>query len=306
MKIQIKKMVIIFAITIIVSYVNSNDVYASNISNDDVCSKENYVYLIQEQECDNKIYFYDEYIIKTTYTNDENGFYIDEIIEPTQENVMEIIEREKVEDTEYKYFRLYGYYDPNVGNNGEFYVSVEFEWLKEPSRRYVDLITIGFMDNIMLAESLIDNQFYPDLYSKFTYTQYNYATYIGSTSTYHVEEIDGSDYTDYSYNINEGLLGFEYDMPVDTYAGGRGYVYINTYTNFKMFVETRWTPTVSTISGTTISASYSHQIGSGRIDWGRINVSPLPPYISYSTSFWVNDPNFDDGIGGHIIFQEID
>lgn len=24
-----------------------------------------------------------------------------------------------------------------------------------------------------------------------------------------------------------------------------------------------------------------------------------------STSFWVDDPSFDDGIGGHIIFQDI-
>jgi hypothetical protein len=100
-------------------------------------------------------------------------------------------------------------------------------------------------------------------------------------------------------------LGVEYDLPVNVVASGRGYYYSKTYSNFKMKLVSEWTPTVSSITGTTFSGWYTHQVGAGSIDWGNISVSPAPPYFSYSTSFWVDDPSFDDGIGGHIIFQDI-
>jgi hypothetical protein len=215
------------------------------------------------------------------------------------------ITRTKYESTTYKTYSMYGVYYADQGNNGQFYLKITLDWKITPVKRFVDLITVGFMDNVMLQEEYISGQYYPNIYSEFKYTETIQSSFYGPIVTNYSIVVEGNDYNDYSYNQNEGILGVEYDLPVNVVASGRGYYYSKTYSNFKMKLVSEWTPTVSSITGTTFSGWYTHQVGAGSIDWGNISVSPAPPYFSYSTSFWVDDPSFDDGIGGHIIFQDI-
>lgn len=214
--------------------------------------------------------------------------------------------RDKYEVDDYKTFYLYGVFYSDQGNYGEFSLRVEVDWLVAPYcatyQSFVDLITIGFMTNVMLKETYISGQYYPSLHSHFEYNRETYVEFDGSyTYTEYNIDVYGNDIYDYKYNPTTGILGFEYEMPY-VMDGQGGYVHNS---DLKMTVDTDFTVTDSSINGTTFSAWYSHQIGSGHIDWGQISISPTYPYFSYSTRWWINDPNFDDGIGGNIIFQDI-
>jgi hypothetical protein len=66
-----------------------------------------------------------------------------------------------------------------------------------------------------------------------------------------------------------------------------------------------FTRTNSGTTGLTFSEFYAHQSGSGSIDWGKISLTSTPPFINYETNFWINDPTFDEAVGGYSIFQNI-
>lgn len=204
-----------------------------------------------------------------------------------------------------KTYTMYAVFFVEKGNVGEFYLRTTVDWLVNPNHRFVDLLTIGFMDNVMLKPVQVDGQYFPSINSTFTYKE----TYTSNYSPTKIKEyriqLDGSDVNNYAYSPNEGLLGLEYDLPSNFGAGGGGYYFNYLYSDFHINLQTEWTPTTTAINGTTFSGWYSHQIGAGSIDWGQVSISPTPPYFSYNTSFWVDDPTFDSGIGGHVMYANI-
>jgi superfamily I DNA and/or RNA helicase len=240
-------------------------------------------------------------IVTTKYANFE-------IIEPGG-GTLDDVTKTKHEYTEYKTFDMYSVYYSDEGNYGEFYVRVLLTWEKEPKKRMTDILTIAYMDNVQLKSELINGQYYPSLHSSFNYDYYRHSnsTYgsYGPVTGHESVIIDGSDYTQYNYNVNEQYIGIEYQLPEDVYLNGHGVLIDHYYENFVMELTLEFTPIITTLNGTTFSGFYVHQTGAGNIDWGDISVTYMPPFFSYSLDFWQNDPSFDDGIGGNVIFEDL-
>jgi len=215
----------------------------------------------------------------------------------------------KSEYTEYKTFNMYSVYYADEGNYGEFYLRILLTWKKEPKTRMTDILTVAFMDNVQLKSELVNGQYYPVIHSEFSYSHYYYSisqyhTY-GPYNTQESVSFDGSDSNLYNYNVNEQYIGVEYELPDDSNVTGYGVSIVNKYTDFTMKLTLEFTPTVTTLNGTTFSGFYVHQTGAGNIDWGDISVTYMPPFFSYSTALWQNDPSFDNGIGGNVIFEDL-
>ncbi|QWB95893.1 hypothetical protein KHQ89_08325 [Mycoplasmatota bacterium] len=215
----------------------------------------------------------------------------------------------KYEYTEYKIFDMYSVYYADEGNYGEFYLRIKLTWKKEPKKRMTDILTVGFMDNVQLKSEIVNGQFYPSIHSEFSYDYFHITSTISGTYGPHIGHetisIDGSDSNLYNYNVNEQYIGVEYELPNDININDSTYSMYSRYTNFEMELTLEFTPTVTTLNGTTFSGFYVHQTGAGSIDWGDISVTYMPPFFSYSTRFWQDDPTFDNGIGGNVIFEDL-
>ncbi len=218
------------------------------------------------------------------------------------------IVRSIYDSTDYMTFDSYNIYYSDAGSSGEVYIRIEIDWVTEPSQRFTDILTIGFED-VMLKEEFIGGQSYPDIHSSFTYDHDLHITYLYgpptvTSSSYNIT-FDGSDYSEYIYDHNdEHYVGVEYELPKDQFSV-IGYIYDSKYSNFHMQLEMNFTRTNSDTTGLTFSEFYAHQSGSGSIDWGKISLTSTPAFINYETSLFVNDPNFDDAVGGFAIFQNI-
>lgn len=237
------------------------------------------------------------------------------------------ITKTKYESTSYKIFTLVGTYYSTIGTSGEFFVKTTLKWSITPTVRLVDLISLAFIDNVQIKGACYLNntkvnyvnnqcptgaQEYPDLEGRFYYTRSYESNYVPYYTTNYQVVVNGSQYTKYSYNVNESYMGVDFVLPSDVIASGGGssggstiyYIY-EKYYNFYFTLEARFTPTVTSINGTTFLGWYAHQTGTGKLDWGNVSISPVYPFFSYSTSFWVDDPSYDAGIGGTIIFSNI-
>jgi hypothetical protein len=218
------------------------------------------------------------------------------------------VTKTKYEYTEYKTFDMYSVYYANKGNYGEFYLRILLTWKKEPEKRMTDILTVGFMDNVQLKSELVNGQYYPSIHSEFSY-DYNRVSSTVSDTSYTTQRqtisIDGSDSNLYNYNVNEQYIGVEYELPQDVNIVTDTLMFFETYSDFEMKLTLEFTPTITTLNGTTFSGFYLHQTGSGTIDWGDIYVTYMPPYFSYSLSVLEDDPTFDNGIGGNVIFEDL-
>lgn len=240
-------------------------------------------------------------IVTTKYANFE-------IVEPGG-GTSDDVTKTKHEYTEYKTFDMYSVYYSDEENYGEFYLRILLTWKKEPKKRMTDILTIAYMDNVQLKSELVNGQFYPSIHSEFSYDYFRVTSTVSGTYGPHIGHetisIDGSDSNLYNYNVNEQYIGVEYELPKDININDSTYSMLSKYTNFVMELTLEFTPTITTLNGTTFSGFYVHQTGAGNIDWGDISVTYMPPFFSYSTTFWQNDPSFDDGIGGNVIFEDL-
>ncbi len=265
----------------------------------------------------------DQYYLETEYVVEN-----DEIVESNDEEIPEDELEQAIEDsiandeaylnastyrtTEYKKMTVTGTYYRNADTMGEFFVKVNLEWKKLPRRRLEDVIGISFSDNIQMKSTYINGAQYPEFESKFYYTERYFhidgTTYEGPTYTQKFNQVTGTDTGQYSYNIDEGIMVL-YDLPNNVYSDlGNAYyplVYDYSYSDFFITLSASFIPKQAGINAATFAGVYEHQTGLGRIDWGEISISPMPPYFSYNTSFWVNDPNYDDPVAGQIFFENL-
>lgn len=217
--------------------------------------------------------------------------------------------------TEYKYMTVNATYYSSSTTQGEFYVRTTLKWLKTPKKRFEDIISIAFADNVQMTSEYISGNQYPKFDATFTYREeyrYSYISILGndinSETRYHSKSIKGNNVNDYRYNIDEGA-SIKFQLPKDTnsYTSGSGWsrsLNINHY-DFYMTLEGRFIPKQQGINATSFAGIFEHQTGSGSIDWGNVSISPAPPYFSYSTSFWINDPNFDEVLAAPIFFENL-
>lgn len=214
--------------------------------------------------------------------------------------------------TEYKKMTVTGTYFRNADTMGEFFVKVNLEWRKEPRRRLEDVIGIAFSDNIQMKSEYIDGAQYAQFSSKFMYTERYFhiygSNYEGPTYTNKVEYVNGLNVDRYNYDIDEGIM-VSYNLPADSYSDLSSsvypLVYSYDYSDFVITLSASFIPKQAGINAATFAGVYEHQIGLGSIDWGNVSISPMPPYFSYNTSIWVNDPNYDDPIAGQIFFENL-
>lgn len=217
--------------------------------------------------------------------------------------------------TEYKYMTVNATYYDSEGTLGTFYVRVTLKWLKEPAKRYEDVISIAFADNVQITSEYINGNQYPRFTATFSYRQeyrYSYVSILGtdynSSTTYHNVSKNGANTGSYRYDIDEGV-SIKFVLPKETHVYNSGSGWSQTYDidhyDLYLTLEGRFIPKQQGINATSFAGVYEHQTGSGSIDWGNVSISPAPPYFSYSTSFWVNDPTFDDPLGAPVFFEDL-
>ncbi|MDG0889146.1 hypothetical protein [Paracholeplasma manati] len=237
------------------------------------------------------------------------------------------VTKTKFVSTTYKIYNMVATYNPSVGVSGEFEVTTTLTWVINPQMRLLDFISIGFLDNVQLESACFNQniridrvnnqcpsgtQEYPDITAKFSFKKSYESNYVQFNITNHQRVVNGSHYQHYSYDLSKSFLGVDFELPVDTNVEGGGsgggstiyYIHENYY-DFKIELRAIFTPTVNSLNGTTFVGLYAHQIGLGTFDWGSVSITPVYPYFSYSTSLFVDDPEFDAGIGGTIIFSNL-
>ena len=218
--------------------------------------------------------------------------------------------------TEYKYLTVTGTFYKNQGNLGTFFIKVNLTWLKTPKKRLIDVISINFSDNVQITSEYINGNQYPAFDSKFTYDERYIKIYVNliddpeyiDQTTSHEILIDGDDTSNYAYKIDQGL-GVNYNLPADIYSdlSGIGYTlrYEYYYSNFYLTLSADFIPKQTGLNAATFAGTYQHQTVTGHFDWGNVSFSPAPPYFSYSTHFWVNDPTFDETLARQIFFEDL-
>lgn len=144
--------------------------------------------------------------------------------------------------------------------------------------RYSDILGIGYTDNIRLA--FVD--VYPDI--EFTLS-YNIDYHLSSEEEERTIKYNGKDIGQYSYGQGDHIA-FRFDLPSDA----------SRYkcSNIVATAEYTFQTNIAGLLGTELKSIYMHQTGDGHFDWGNLSFSLTPPYVSYSTSFWVDDPSYDD------------
>lgn len=61
-------------------------------------------------------------------------------------------------------------------------------------------------------------------------------------------------------------------------------------------METTFDTNISTLTGTEIKSYYTHQTGKGTFDWGKITFSSQPPYLVYQTTWYIDDPSYEQSL----------
>ena len=188
--------------------------------------------------------------------------------------------------------------------NSDFKVFVRQKvvWNNVPKKRYSDILTISYLDNM----SLLTTNGNADVSMSLSYdlTKYSKVGWKHKEPKYKIKTTvtkEALNYTGMNHDVYNHVLGkyfaFKFDLPKDTSTDGsssRYYmVYKNTYSNFKVVMESNFITNFSDLSGTSFQSHYIHQTGSGKIDWGKISFTSTAPFLTYQTSFWINDPTFD-------------
>lgn len=236
---------------------------------------------------------------------DENGKLIDDnaVISPMS---YESNNTEKIYSTSDSSKKLTTYVSyVKVDNEYKIYVKQNIDWITTPTARLSDIISIGYTDNIRVGE---DN-LYPDLEVNVTYTQTHYykigwkygpGDYDEGTEVEKIKETyDGSDQSMINHEVGE-YIAFQLDLKDNVIIDGssRRYYFIDkkTYSDIKITMETTFDTNISTLTGTEIKSYYTHQTGKGTFDWGKITFSSQPPYLVYQTTWYIDDPSYEQSL----------
>ena len=217
---------------------------------------------------------------------------------------------------DYKYLTINGTYYYDQENEGVFFVKVNVEWLDTPPKRYEDIISINFTDDVQLKSYYSGGNQQADFTAKFTYMEHFYQDYkhqygnpIFEDRTTEKEDIITAENTGkYNYDLNSHIA-VKFALPRDERYDYENEIVdqFHTYTYYDFFftLEANFVPQFNNLNACAFAGVFIHQNGSGAIDWGNITFTPQYPYFSYSTSFWVNDPNFDSTVSKEIMFENI-
>lgn len=231
----------------------------------------------------------------------------------SNEDGLTYVEKTYIDDLEtsdYKIFCIYGVYYYNADNDQEFFVKTTMDWAITPSKRYVDLLTLGWNADVQIKAKYFPSSGneYPDFYACFEYNQTLTFPSDPAIITPMMLEVAGDELSDYSYDIinKPDQVGVGFDLPENDYWGyyEGDYLFAEIYDNFHLKMEAIFS-TKSTVNGITFGSSYQHQISSGTIDWGNITISTSFPFFEYSGSWLPFTPSFDAGIYGLIMFDNL-
>lgn len=175
-------------------------------------------------------------------------------------------------------------------------------WSNVPSKRYSDILTISYLDNMSLetingnANVSMTISYKLTKYSKTGWKHKN-PKYKERTSVLNKSENhSGENHDMYNHALGK-YFAFKFNLPNDTYTNGsssRYYmIYKNTYSDFNITMESNFISNYSDLIGTSFQSHYVHQVGDGNIDWGKITFTSTALYLTYQTSIWANDPSFD-------------
>ena len=182
-------------------------------------------------------------------------------------------------------------------------------WQELPKERFSDLITFQFTDNYFLRKK--NN--YPDIEMGFNYHYYHYY-YHHSISTHHYStnediknQYDGSNTNVYHLDLQKSCLTFQFDLPKDYSRefsrSGRKTIEKKIYSAFSATMEATFENVHADAVGGAFQSLYTHQIDTGRIDWGKISFTWSKPFIQYETNFFVDDPGFEEPLANYMTIR---
>lgn len=191
------------------------------------------------------------------------------------------------------------------GNDYKVFIRQILIWDNTPKKRYSDILTISYLDGMSLESingySNVNMTVSYDLtkYSKVGWKNKEPKYKVKTTTTRETLSYSGSNKDMYNHVLGD-YFAFKFKLPEDTYTNGssRRYymIYKNTYTNFRISMESTFITNSNNITGTSFQSHYVHQTGSGEFDWGKISFTSTKPFITYQTDFWIDDPSYDQAL----------
>ena len=182
------------------------------------------------------------------------------------------------------------------------FIKQDIYWDEPPRFRYSDIVAVKYTDDFRLDEL---NQL-PNIEFNMSYKE-DYLYQLGAIWDYNLEEkttqynikYTGADRDKYAYNIGD-YVGFRFDLPDDQHIDGSSNTFVSllkySYYDFKISMESTFVTKSTTTKGMEMASYYVHQTGMGTFDWGQLSFTYLPPYVSYSTSLFKNDPTFESAL----------
>lgn len=180
-----------------------------------------------------------------------------------------------------------------VTSGYKLYVKQNVYWNSAPRDRYTDILSIRYTNNIRVAEY----NSYPDVEMHLKYTKHvaEMKGQITKSEKYYYEDktYTGKDQSAYEHKIGN-YFAFQFALPHNSsFPPKESERTVTKYQDFCITMETTFDTNISNLTGTELQSYYVHQNDSGHIDWGKLTFTTSPPYISYSTNFWINDPGFE-------------
>ena len=265
----------------------------------------------------------DELYVKTTTTHNVDGSTTttNDYIEPIEYNESVVTfanypNQNSSVTIDYKKLTITGTYYYDQEDEGLFFVKVNVEYLDTPYDRYEDILAINFTDDIQLKSYYSGSNQYIDFEARFSYTEHFFQDYkhqygdpIYEDRTTEKEVlITGEDVGQYHHDLNKHIA-VKFQLPKDEVWDYTGEIvdqyHEYEYYDFFFTMEANFIPQITNLNACGFAGVFIHQNGAGSIDWGKITFSPAYPYFSYSTSIWVNDPNFDATVAKEIMFENL-
>ncbi|MBO7303744.1 MAG: hypothetical protein J6V09_00780 [Clostridia bacterium] len=215
--------------------------------------------------------------------------------------------------TEYKHMEVTGVFYRGQGALGTFFVKVTLEWLKTPTMRYTDIMSINFTDNVQITNEYIGGGQYSAFDARFYYDERHYHLYndsentptnaIDETDTF-IIEFDGSNLGSYDYKEDQGL-GVSFNLPSNHHTDEGLYKDCYKYSDFYMTLSANFIPKQYGINAATFIGTYQHQIFPLSFGWDDISFSLQAPYFSFSLGFIEGNPTFDGTLAAPIFFENL-
>ncbi len=219
-------------------------------------------------------------------------------------------------------------YFPTYGQYGELYYWMKVEWDSVQDDGLIDLLNIAYTELFKPKFVYYNNneEVLPDIngnypagseehakiYSKMQYHLFNYTVVNGemfvSIDEDREEVVVGSDDDIYEYTPNERTIMVPYEVPESffiTYSDfGLMFTQGQIVSELQFEFETVLIPSTSEINSIDILGTYVHQFSGWKIDPGRITLTPIYPYVTYSGISLEPVPEFNS-IGYTIGFNDL-